>query len=54
MGQTMETLLEQNSHVADVRAQVGLAVAAIATQAASGGGTAGRQQRRAACPSTRR
>ena len=41
MGQTLQTLLEQNSHVDDVRAQVGLAVAAIATQAAISGGAAG-------------
>jgi hypothetical protein len=37
----LQTLLEQNSHVPDVRARVGLAVAAIATHAATNGGAAG-------------
>ena len=40
MGQTMETLLDQNSHVADVRAQLGLAVAC---RACSSGGQRPRQ-----------
>ena len=55
MGQTLQTLLEQNSHVPDVRARVGIAVAVIATHAATNGGAAGQAaQRRPASQSTRR
>ena len=55
MGQTLQTLLEQNSHVPDVRTRVGIAVAVIATHAATNGGAAGQAaQRRPASQSTRR
>ena len=41
MGQTLQSLFDQNCHIPDLRARVGIAVVVVAQNAAASGGAAG-------------